>query len=173
MQPTHSSRRILQPVKPWFIVLSLVVAVVLNMIPLGRFPGMPDWAALTLAFWCIREPLKVGLLAAFLVGLVMDVAQGAVMGQHALAYVLLAHGASTLSRRILWFGLLQQSLHVLPLLLMMQLVMMLTRLMAGAEFPGWWYFSASFIATLMWTPLNYVLLMPQFRPVDRDENRPI
>ena len=55
--------------------------------------------------------------AAFVLGLLMDVADGSVMGQHALAYVLLAFAAGGLSRRILWFPLSQQALHVLPLLL--------------------------------------------------------
>ncbi|MBK6972339.1 MAG: rod shape-determining protein MreD [Candidatus Methylophosphatis roskildensis] len=173
MQPTHSSRRILLPVKPWFILFTLLTAMTLNAVPLGRFPGFPDWIALTLAFWCVREPLRVGMLTAFIVGIVMDVIGGAVMGQHALAYVLLAYFAGQLSRRVLWFGLLQQSLHILPLLLLSQVAMLITRLMAGAAFPGWWYFAGCFLAAMLWTPLNYLLLLPQFRPVERDDNRPI
>ena len=109
--------------------------------PLGRFPVVPDWVALVLTFWCIHQPLKVGMGAAFVLGLVMDVADASVMGQHALAYVLLAFAASGLSRRILWFPLLQQALHVLPLLLGAQLVMLATRLVGGAEFPGVLWFA--------------------------------
>lgn len=173
MQPTHRSSRILLPVRPWFIVMSLLVALTLTAMPLGRFPGMPDWVALTLAFWCVREPLRVGMLSAFAIGILMDVIDGAVMGQHALAYVLLAYLAGQISRRVLWFGLLQQSLHILPLLLVAQVAQVVTRLMAGAAFPGWWYFAGSLIAAMLWTPLNYLLLLPQFRPVERDDNRPI
>ncbi len=173
MQPSHRSSRILLPVKPWFILLSLLVAVTLTAIPFGRFPGMPDWVALTLAFWCVREPLRVGMLVGFLIGLLMDVIDGAVLGQHALAYVLVAYLAGQISRRVLWFGLLQQSLHILPLLLVSQVSMLIVRLMAGAVFPGWWYFAGSFVAAMLWTPLNYLLLLPQFQPVERDENRPI
>jgi len=47
------------------------------------------------------------------------------------------------------------------------------RMLAGAEFPGWWYFTGSFTAVLLWVPLHFVLLFPQFRPVERDDNRPI
>ena len=49
----------------------------------------------------------------------------------------------------------------------------LVRLMAGAEFPGWWMFFGCFVAALLWIPLHYVLLLPQYQPVSRDENRPI
>lgn len=173
IQPTHSSRRILLPARGWFIYLSLLAALALNLIPFGRLPGIPDWLALALAFWCIHQPLKVGMGTGFVFGLVMDVANASVMGQHALAYVLLAFAAGALSRRVLWFPLAQQALHVLPLLLGAQLVMLLVRLATGAEFPGVAYFLASLVATLLWHPLSYLLLLPQYQPVERDENRPI
>jgi len=173
MQPTNSSRRILLPVKGWFILLTLFVALFLNLLPLGRITGVPDWVALVLAFWCVREPRKVGMATAFILGVVADVADASLMGQHALAYVLLAFGATTLSRRILWFPLGQQALHILPLLLGTQIVMLLVRLIGGAEFPGILYLIAPVIATALWHPLTYLLLIPQYRPVDRDDNRPI
>ena len=173
MQPTHSSRRILLPVKNWFIVLTLMLALVLNLIPFGRFPGIPDWVALVLAFWCIHQPLKVGMAAGFFRGLAMDVADASVMGQHALAYVLLAFVAAGWSRRVLWFPLAQQAIHVLPMLLGAQLVMLATRMIAGAEFPGVLWFLSGITATLLWTPVTYLLLTPQFQPEDKDVHRPI
>jgi rod shape-determining protein MreD len=173
MQPTHSSRRILRPVNAAFVILSLALALALNLVPTGRLPGVPDWVALVLAFWCVREPLRVGMATGFSLGLVMDVAAGAVLGQHAFAYVVLAYLASALSRRILWFPLFQQALHVLPILIAMQAVMAVVRVMGGAEFPGWAYFLSSLSGTLLWIPLNYLLLLPQFRPEEKDENRPI
>lgn len=173
IQPTHSSRRILLPARLWFIYLSLTVAFALNLIPFGRLPGIPDWVALTLVFWCVHQPLRIGMGTGFVFGLAMDVANAGVMGQHALAYVLLAFAAGGLSRRVLWFPLAQQALHVLPLLLGTQLVMLLVRLATGAEFPGIAYFLSSLVATLLWHPLSYLLLLPQYQPVERDENRPI
>lgn len=173
MQPTHSSRRILLPVKGWFILLTLFGALFLNLLPLGRINGVPDWVALVLAFWCVREPLKVGMASAFALGLIADVADASLMGQHALAYVLLAFAATGLSRRILWFPLGQQALHILPLLFGAQLLMLLVRMLGGAEFPGVMYLVAPLIATALWYPLTYLLLIPQYQPVDRDDNRPI
>ena len=173
MQPTHSSRRILLPVKPWFIVITLLLALLLNMIPLGRLPGMPDWVALVLAFWCIHQPLRVRLGTAFVLGILMDVADAAVMGQHALAYVLLAFFAGMLSRRILWFPLLHQALHLFPLLLLTQLVMLAARMLSGGAFPGMLWFLSAITGILVWYPLTFLLLLPQYQPVERDDNRPI
>lgn len=173
MQPTYSSRRILLPARSWFIFLTLSLSLFANLIPLGRFPIFPDWVALVLTFWCIREPLRVSMGAAFVLGLLMDVADASVMGQHALAYVMLAFAAGGLSRRILWFPLGQQALHVLPLLLGAQIAMLVIRLAAGAEFPGLLWFVGSLVGAALWYPLTYLLLLPQYQPVERDENRPI
>lgn len=173
MQPTNRSRRILLPVRLWFIHFSLFVALGLSYIPTGRFPGVPDWVALVLAFWCIREPLRIGMGAGFFFGLLVDIGQGAAMGQHALAYVVLAYLASGLARRLMWFPSMQQALHVLPMLLVAQVLMVIVRMIAGAEFPGWWYFLSSFTSVLLWVPLTYLLLLPQYQPVERDDNRPI
>ncbi|MDD5295508.1 MAG: rod shape-determining protein MreD [Rhodocyclaceae bacterium] len=173
MQPTHTSSRILLPVKPWFIVVSLLFSLTINLAPLGKVPGVPDWVALAIVFWCVREPHRVGMASAFLLGLVTDVANASLMGEHALAYVLAAYGASTLSRRILWFPFLQQSMHLFPLFLGMHVTIVLVRLVAGAGFPGWAYFLSSLSEVLLWPPITYLLLLPQYQPVDKDKNRPI
>jgi len=61
VQPTFSSSRILLPVRPWFIVFSLLAALVLNFLPTSAWPWVPDWVALVLVFWSIREPRRVGM----------------------------------------------------------------------------------------------------------------
>lgn len=172
-QPTNRSNRILLPARNWFIVFSLAVAISLNLIPLGRLPLVPDWVALVLVFWCVHQPLRVSMGAAFALGLAMDIVDASIMGQHALAYVLLAFAAGGLSKRILWFPLSLQAAHVLPMMLGAQLVMVAARMAAGAEFPGMLWFGSSLVAAALWYPLTYLLLLPQYRPVEKDDNRPI
>ena len=43
----------------------------------------------------------------------------------------------------------------------------------GGDFPGWGYFIGPVVATLLWIPATFILLLPQYRPVDQDPNRPI
>ncbi|HRD34119.1 MAG TPA: rod shape-determining protein MreD [Rhodocyclaceae bacterium] len=173
MQPTHRSNRILQPARTWFIYFSLLVALTLSYIPAGRLTGVPDWVAVVLAFWCIREPARVGMGAAFVFGVLVDIGHGAALGQHALAYVVLAYLAAVVARRVLWFPAPQQALQMLPLLLLSQSIMVGVRLLAGAEFPGWAYFVSSFASALLWMPASFLLLLPQYQPLERDDNRPI
>ena len=166
-------QQLLLPANPLFIWFSLFAALLLNFLPTSDWPWMPDWVALVLVFWSIREPRRVGMGAGFLLGLIMDVADASLLGQHALAYVLASYGAAYLSRRILWFPLLQQALHVLPLLLLVQLVQFGVRVMPGASLPGLDYFIGPLVGVCLWWPLTFILLLPQHQPVDRDDNRPI
>ncbi len=173
MQPTNRSSRILLPVKLWFVYFSFIVALFLDYIPTGGLPGVPTWVALVLAFWCLREPLHVGMGTAFCLGVLMDIGKSVAMGQHALAYVVIAYCVTTLSRRLMWFRPTQQALHLLPILLLGQVLMLLVRMLAGDEFPGWSYFLSSFTTVLLWPLVSIVLLIPQYQPIDQDENRPI
>ena len=81
--------------------------------------------------------------------------------------------ATALSRRILWFPLGQQALHVVPILLLVQLVQYGVRAVPGVVLPGLAYFIGPLLGLLLWWPLNFILLLPQYQPLDRDANRPI
>ncbi|MDR1855457.1 MAG: rod shape-determining protein MreD [Azoarcus sp.] len=175
MQFTNRSNRILQPARPVFVYLSLFFALLLDYVPFGAWSDyVPDFVALVLAFWCIREPLYIGMGFGFLLGLLVDIGQGAAMGQHALAYVVLAFLANALARRVMWFPALLQAVHVLPILLISQVTMAAVHWVAeNGQVPELSYFLPSIVGAIAWVPLTYILLFPQFQPVDRDENRPI
>jgi rod shape-determining protein MreD len=164
---------ILLPVSPAFIGFSLISAFLLNMLPWGQWIGVPDFVAMAVVFWSIHQPRKVGIGIAFLMGLLMDVHDASLLGQNALAYTLLSYFAIMIHRRVLWFPLVTQAMHILPLLLMAQTVQLVVRLIVSGQFPGWLYFAESFVAALMWPIATMILLAPQRRAVDRDETRPI
>lgn len=164
---------LLLPASPWFIGLTLLLALAANLLPLGRVPAMPDLLALVFVFWAVHQPRRVGIVIAFAFGLVMDVHQGALLGQHALAYSLMAFGAVAMHRRLLWFGIPAQMLQVLPLFLLAQLTMLLIGLAAGGMFPGWSLWLAPVFQALLWPVATVVLLAPQRRAPDPDRNRPL
>jgi rod shape-determining protein MreD len=78
----RGSDQLLLPASPVFIALSLLLALCFNLLPLGRQPAMPDLLALVLVFWNVHQPRRVGVGVAFLFGLLMDVHEGALLGQH-------------------------------------------------------------------------------------------
>ena len=164
---------LLLPANPLFIWGSLVAALLLNMLPTGRTPWMPDLLALVLVFWGVHQPQRVGVGAAFLFGLAMDVHQGALLGQHALAYTVLGYLAIWIHRRLIWFPLMSQALQVLPLLAAARAIEVLPRLLAGDGGPGLSAALAPLIEAALWPLVSLLLLAPQRRAHDPDETRPL
>ena len=169
----RSSGQLLLPVNPLFVAFTLLVALALNFVPLGRAAQMPDMVALVLVFWNVHQSRRVGVGLAFLFGLVMDVHAGAVLGQHALAYTLLSFFAITIHRRLLWFTVPSQAVQILPLFLAAHAVSLLVRLVVGGMFPGWQVLVAPVLESLLWPVATWLLLAPQRRAPDPDQNRPL
>ena len=169
----RSADQLLLPVNPLFVAITLLLAFGLNVVPLGRMPAMPDFLALVLVFWNVHQSRRVGVGLAFMFGLMMDVHDGAVLGQHALAYTLLSFFAITIHRRLLWFTVPSQAAQILPLFLAAHAVSLIVRMIAGGMFPGWELLLAPLIESLLWPVATWLLLAPQRRAPDPDQNRPL
>ena len=169
----RSGQQLLLPANPLFIWGSLFAALLLDMLPLGRVPWMPDFLALVLVFWNVHQPLRVGIGVAFMFGLGMDVHQSAVLGQHALSYTILSFSAAMIHRRLLWFTMPSQALQVLPLFALAHAVEVGVRMVSGGTFPGWTLVIAPVAESLLWPLVSVLLLAPQRRAPDRDQNRPL
>jgi rod shape-determining protein MreD len=158
----------------WFSLLSaLGVNMLLNMGVWGRAVWAPDLLAVALVFWSVHQPLRIGVGVAFAFGLVMDVHQGALLGQHALAYTVLGYFAVSMHRRLLWFTVPNQSIQVLPLFAAAHVLAMLVRMGVGGDFPGWLFFLAPVIEAALWPFVTILLLAPQRRAPDQDDTRPL
>lgn len=169
----RSGQQLLLPANPVFIWGSLIAALLLNMLPLGRLPWMPDFLALVLVFWSVHQPLRVGIGMAFMFGLAMDVHQTSLLGQHALSYTALSFFAAMIQRRLLWFKVPTQAVQVLPLFAVAHGVELIIRMIGGGIFPGWIMFMAPLAETLLWPVASVLLLVPQRRAPNPDENRPL
>jgi rod shape-determining protein MreD len=134
---------------------------------------MPDFLALVVVFWAVHQPLRVGVGAAFVFGLAMDVNQASLLGQHALSYTALSFFAITIHRRLLWFTVPSQAVQVFPLFAAAHAISLVIRLVAGANFPGWDIVLAPVFEAMLWPVVSVMLLAPQRRAPDPDENRPL
>ncbi len=169
----RAANQLLLPVNPLFVGFTLMLAFALNVVPLGRAPAMPDFVALVLVFWNVHQSRRVGVGVAFLFGLAMDVHDAAVLGQHALAYTLLAYFAITIHRRLLWFTVPSQAVQILPLFFAAHAVSLIVRVIVGGMFPGWQVLLAPVFEALLWPIATWLLLAPQRRAPDPDQNRPL
>ena len=170
-------QQLLLPANPLFVWGSLLVALVFDMLLSmglsGRAAWVPDMLAVVLVFWTVHQPQRVGIGAAFIFGLLMDVHQGALLGQNAMAYTVLCFFAIAMHRRLLWFALSSQALQVLPLFVVAHVVEISLRLLAGGAFPGLWVLLAPVLEALLWPLATVLLLAPQRRAPDPDANRPL
>jgi len=170
-------QQLLLPANPLFIWFSLLAALglnlLLNMGLWGRAAWVPDLLALALVFWGVHQPRRVGVSGAFVFGLLMDVHQGALLGQHALSYTVMAYLATLIHRRLLWFRGPSQALQVLPLFLVAHALSWTSRLLTGNTFPGAWALLAPLLEAALWPVVSVMLLAPQRRAPNPDENRPL
>jgi rod shape-determining protein MreD len=139
--------------------LSILVAFLLALLPWSGnwMLARPDFVLIVLVFWVVHEPRAIGQGVAFAIGLLVDVSDSMLLGQHALAYVIAAFGAQVLRVRILSFHLPEQTLHVLSLTILASMVMLSLNLLLGADFPGVAFLLSPILTAFCWGPVNWVL----------------
>jgi rod shape-determining protein MreD len=148
-----------------YVFLTFVVGYLLYLVPVtGPIRWLrPDFPLLVLLYWCINQPKSGGYLVGFSLGLMTDIADGNVLGQHALAYAVAVYLTLSWRVRILKFGVWQQALHVLPILLASQVAVAFTHLFMPATFPGWAYFLGGFAGALVWPLIAFAIEYPRLR----------
>lgn len=98
----------------WAVVGSLLLAFALSITPLPAMlaPYRPDWVALTIIFWTLALPRRVGILAAAASGIALDTLKGSLLGQHALALAFVSYVCLKLYQRLRVFPIWQQTVSV-------------------------------------------------------------
>jgi len=169
-----AGRPLLLPANPRFIALTLVLALLINMLlGLTGLHWLPDVLAMVVVFWNVHQSRRVGLFLPFVLGLAMDVHESTLLGQNALSYVVLSSMALAIQRRLLWFSLREQALQIAPMFVIAAVVEWLTRLIVQDAWPHWSQLAAPFLQAALWPVLGALLLAPQRRAFAPDEIRPL
>lgn len=164
-----SANEIQRPVSNWFIVFSVLLALFLNSLPWQGMGLMlrPDFVAVVMLYWCVHKPLRVGIGMSWMVGILADVADASLFGQHALAYTLLAFGGVLLHRRLQMFNLRQQTTQVFWIFALTYAAYTLVHWQVGG-YIVWSYFFGCLTSTMLWIPLSVVLQAMRQRRTDRE-----
>jgi rod shape-determining protein MreD len=141
------------------IILSLIIGLVLMILPLPDWVQIyrPNWVALILIYWSMALPNRVGLWSAFFSGLLVDTAQSTLLGQHALALVIIVYININFYQRVRVLSLPQQAIYVFALLVVGQVIVTWVEGILGRPVPILAFFSAPFIGMLIW-PWVFVVL---------------
>ena len=134
------------------VYLSLVAALIMQLLPWSGvwIQIKPDFVLLVLLYWMLRAPHLCNIGTAWVAGLLIDLANGNLFGQNALAYVVTAFLAVVYQRRLILFTVLQQSSYVFLLLLVNQLTLFLLKLFTGGQEVSWLYFVSCLSSLLLW-----------------------
>ncbi len=134
------------------IYLSLLIAFICMLFPWSgvALTLRPDFMLLVILFWLLRAPNQCSVGTAWFMGLWVDLANGGIFGQYALAYTITTFFAVIYQRRLVLFSSTQQLVYVFSLLFLSQLILLILKTFAGKEFMGWSYFLPSITGVLVW-----------------------
>lgn len=141
------------------ILASLFVALCLSVLPMPVWASAyrPQWLALTLIFWTLTRPDRVGVFSACGAGLLQDVVAGSVLGGNALTLSVVAYAALELRQRILPVPLWQQAISIWLLLLLERLLSLWLLGATGQPTPALHYWLPTFVGMLLWPWLATLL----------------
>ena len=153
---------------PGFIWLTILVVWLFSLLPWRSWEPAPDLLLLVIAYWCLNEPHRVGIVTAFSFGLLMDVHDGSLLGVHSLTYTLAAYGTLLLSRRLQRFNSVVQCIHMLPVFIIAKSSSRLIEGWLAGEWLGWGWLWSALLMALLWPLVDVVLQMPQRRHEEGD-----
>ena len=147
------------------VIITLVVGLMLSIMPLPDWLATfrPDWLALLVIFWAMQLPRAWSVGTAWLIGIVLDVAYGTLLGQHAVALCVIAFITVRFHLLMRVFPLSQLTATVFALLALYQFILFWINGVAGITAPAIKYWGPVVAGTLVWPFLHMFLSGIRFR----------
>ena len=123
----------------------------------------PDFLLLVLLYWVAHEPSRMGQGWGFFFGLLMDVANSVLLGQHGFTFVVAVFLVQLLRVRILQLTVFEQALHIGAVLFFSQMLGVLLNLSLGRDFLGWGLLLSPLLGAILWPVVNWLAKLPRFR----------
>ena len=141
------------------VIVTIVVSLMLTVMPLPAWADAfrPDWVALTLIYWAMTLPRTWSVGSAWIVGIVLDVAQGTILGQHALALSVVVFMTARFHLLMRVFPMQQLTATVFALLALYQFLLFWVNGVAGIDVPAVTYWGPVLSGTAFW-PLVVIAL---------------
>lgn len=148
-----------RPTRGWIVWFTFLVGLLLTVSPLPQFMEIlrPMWLALLMAFWALELPQKVGMTTAWVLGLCVDVLYGTLLGQNALILALITFLVMSLQQRMRSFPMWQQSLIILVVFGVAQLVQLWLSALTGNRQPTLALLLPALVSGLLWPWVSFGL----------------
>lgn len=144
----------------WLIIpVTFVVAFILTLLPMPDWANWlrPAWVLLILIYWTIVLPERVNIGTAWIAGLFLDVLEGTLLGEHALALTLTIFLVDRMYSRLRMYPLLQQVMSIFMLVLFYQFIVYCIQGTIGSLPNSWLYWAQSLTSMLLWPWVYYVM----------------
>lgn len=143
----------------WVIVATFVLAFMLTTLPLPAWAEgwRPAWVTMTLTYWCLAAPHRVGVAIGWSLGLFLDVLTGTLLGQHALSLALVAYIALYFHQRVRVLPLWHQAISVFLLVVLDESIGLWVKGIQGLGRQGGAIWSPALISAVLW-PWVFVIL---------------
>ncbi len=141
------------------LFISLLIAFLLTALPLPHWANdwRPAWVAMVLIYWCMALPERIGIGIAWCLGLLLDVQQGALLGQNALGLAMIAYFVIQIHKRFRLFPLVQQSCLVGFIIIFYLLISSWVTGIMGIPPKTWTYWMPAISSMVLW-PWLFVIL---------------
>ena len=141
------------------IFFTLMIALVLALLPMPDWTIWlrPAWVLLVLIYWAMTVPSRVSGGVAWIMGILVDLLNGTLLGEHALAYTVVIYFVSRMQIRLHMYPLLQQGLSVFLFVLIYQFIMYCIQGFIGELPSSHLYWLSSVTSMLLW-PWLFVLM---------------
>jgi len=141
------------------VIVTIILSLMLMVVPLPDWaaPFRPDWVALTLIYWAMMMPRTWSVGSAWIIGIVLDVAQGTILGQHALALCFIVFMTVRFHLLMRVFPMQQLTATVFAILATYQFILFWVNGVAGVDVPAVNYWGPVISGTVFW-PLVVMLL---------------
>jgi rod shape-determining protein MreD len=139
-------------IKRFIIPLSFLIAFILTLLPMPSWTVWlrPAWVLMILIYWTIAAPLRVNVGVACVTGIFLDVLEGTLLGEHALALIVVIYLVTRMYSRLRMFLLLQQGMIIFFLVLLYQFILFCIQGFLGTLPTSWLYWSCSLTSALLW-----------------------
>lgn len=144
----------------WFAIFTtLLIAMVLALLPMPDWTIWlrPAWILMVLIYWAMVTPYRISVGMAWLTGLVVDLINGTLLGEHALAYTVVVYFVSRMHIRLRMFPLMQQGLSIFVFVLMYQFIIYCIQGFIG-ELPNSHLYWLSSVTSMFLWPWLFVVM---------------
>ncbi|AIL32114.1 rod shape-determining protein MreD [Basilea psittacipulmonis] len=148
-------------VSPTYAWVTILIAWAISFLPWRNWPGTPDILLLVLAFWCVHGIVRVGLVTAFIFGILMDVQDTNLLGTHAVTYTIVLFCMMLLRKRMLQFTPVGQFFHVWPIFILAPIPSyVISMWLQGNTWHQWDWLLSGPLTGILWIFVDLVLRLP-------------